>query len=93
MAEADQARLQEDLTLDSIVRRLQDRPQYTVNYLRKMEDGSERYFRIEFAKVNMPGGKMGIVCGFKDVDDDVRQGQAVQKALREAKKPKRRTAV
>ena len=86
VAEADQARLQEDLTLDSIVRRLQDRPQYTVNYLRKMEDGSERYFRIEFAKVNMPGGKMGIVCGFKDVDDDVRQGQAVQKALREAKK-------
>ena len=86
VAECDQERLQEILTLDSIVSRLRQKPQYTVNYLRKMEDGSEKYFRIEFAKVNMPGGKLGIVCGFKDVDEDVRQGQAVQKALREAKR-------
>ena len=50
-----------------------------------MDDGSQRYFRIEFAKVDMPGGKMGVVCGFKDVDDDVREGQAKQKALLEAR--------
>ena len=61
VAECDQERLQEILTLDSIVSRLRQKPQYTVNYLRKMEDGSEKYFRIEFEKVNMPGGKLGIV--------------------------------
>ena len=84
VAPADRERLQKELTLESIVSRLKERPQYSVNYLRMMSDGSERYFRIEFARVNMPGGRMGIVCGFKDVDEDVRQGQAIQKALREA---------
>ena len=86
VAPEDRERLQQELTLDCIVARLQERTQYSVNYLRQMEDGSQRYYRIEFAKVDMPHGKMGIVCGFKDVNDDVRHGQAVQKALREAEK-------
>ena len=29
---------------------------------------------------HMPGGKMGIVCGFKDVDAEVRQEQQIQQA-------------
>ena len=86
VAPIDQERLQRELTLPAIVRQLEKRPQYTVNYLRLMDDGSERYFRIEFAKVNMPGGKIGVVCGFKDVDADVREGQAMQQALREAQR-------
>ena len=86
VAPSDQARLNEELALANIVRRLEEKPQFNINYLRTMNDGSERYFRIEFARVNMPGGKMGVVCGFKDVDDDVREGQRVQKALQEAKR-------
>ena len=86
VAECDRERLEKDLELGQIASRLREKPLYTVNYLRMMPDGSERYFRIEFAKVNMPNGRMGVVCGFKDVDDDVREGQAVQKALRDAKK-------
>ena len=86
VAPQDQERLQRELTLDKIARRLEEKPQFNINYLRMMDDGSEHYFRIEFAKVNMPGGKMGVVCGFKDVDDDVREGQAVQKALRDAQR-------
>ena len=80
VAPCDQERLQEELTLESITRHLKEKPQFSVNYLRSMKDGSVRYFRIEFAKVDMPGGKMGVVCGFKDVDDDVRQEQAMQQA-------------
>ena len=80
VAPVDQERLEKELTLDCIAGRLKQRPQYSVNYLRTMDDGSERYFRIEFARVNMPGGKMGIVCGFKNVDEEVRQGQELQKA-------------
>ncbi|MBQ8095358.1 MAG: response regulator [Clostridia bacterium] len=86
VAPVDQERLQRELELSAIVERLRQKPQFSINYLRRTEDGTERYFRIEFAKVNMPGGKMGIVCGFKDVDEDVRQGQAVQKKLQEAKR-------
>ena len=86
VAACDQERLEKDLTLENIARRLNERKQFSVNYLRVMKDGSERYFRIEFAKVNMPGGKMGVVCGFKDIDDDVREGQAMQKALQDARR-------
>ena len=86
VAPEDQERLRRDLTLEGIVSRLKVRPQYNVNYLRVMDDGSQRYFCIEFAKVNMPGGKIGVVCGFKDVDEDVRQSQATQRALEEARR-------
>ncbi len=86
VSETDQARLQEELTLENITRRLKEKPQFSVNYLRKMNDGSERYFSIELAKVNMPGGKMGVVCGFKDVDDDVRHEQALQEGRRAEEK-------
>ena len=86
VAPCDRERLEKELELSNIAKRLTERKLYTVNYLRMMDDGSERYFRIEFAGVQMPNGKLGVVCGFKDVDDDVREGQAVQKALREAKR-------
>ena len=86
VAPSDRDRLQEELKLENLVQQLQNRPQYSVNYLRLMNDGSERHFRIEFAGLKMPEEKMGIVCGFKDVDQDVRRGQAVQKALQEVKR-------
>ena len=80
---SDQQRLQRELSMANIVRRLTEKPDFNITYLRLMSDGSRRYFRIEFAKVNMPGGKMGVVCGFKDVDEDVRQEHAIQQALQE----------
>ena len=86
VAASDRERLRKELELSNIVRRISEKHQYTVNYLRTMSDGSERYFRIEFAKVNMPDGRTGVVCGFKDVDEDVRNGQAMQKALQNARK-------
>ena len=90
VAEGDRDRLDRELSIPSLVCQLEAKPQFNINYLRKMDDGTERYFRIEFARLKMPGGKTGIVCGFKDVDADVRQGQAVQKALREAEEAKNR---
>ena len=78
VAKCDQKRLQKELSLDYMVKQLAVRPQYNLNYLRVMDDGTEKYFRIELARLNMPNGKMGVVCGFKDVDKDVRQAQAIQ---------------
>ena len=89
VAESDRERLQRELTLQSIIEKLSEKPQFTINYLRDMKDGTERYFRIEFAKVNMPGGRMGVVCGFKDVDDDVRRGQAAQQKLLEEERKRK----
>ena len=85
VSETDQERMQEELTIGRIVDRLRNKPQFNICYLRKMDDGSERYFRIEFARVNMPDGKMGVVCGFKDVDEEVREEQALQTGLIEAR--------
>ena len=82
----DRERLDKELDLRHIVNRLESKPQLSLNYQRLMPDGSRRYYRVEYAKVNMPDGKKGIVCGFKDVDEEVREGQAIQKALREAKR-------
>lgn len=81
VAPADQNRLADELELEKIAQRLQDKPQFTMNYLRVMDDGSKRYFSIEFAKVNMPNGKMGIVCGFKDIDEEVRKAHEQNQAL------------
>ncbi|MDO4869146.1 MAG: response regulator [Bacillota bacterium] len=86
VAPSDRARLHEELTMENIVKRLEEKPQFNVNYLRTMDDGSERYFRIEFAKVSMPNGRMGVVCGFKDVDDDIREQIEIRQALEEGKK-------
>ncbi|MBR1662225.1 MAG: response regulator [Acidaminococcaceae bacterium] len=82
----DRERLDKELDLRHIVNRLESKPQLSLNYQRLMPDGSRRYYRVEYAKVNMPDGKKGIVCGFKDVDEEVREGLAIQKALREAKR-------
>ena len=79
VAECDRERLQRELSLDYMVEQLRARPQYNLNYLRLMEDGSEKHFRIELARMNMPNGKLGVVCGFKDVDKDVRMAQALQR--------------
>ena len=93
VAPADQARLQEELALENIARRLKEESRFSVNYLRSMDDGSEHYFRIEFAKVNMPGGKLGVVCGFTDVDAEtrrtLRQNEALTDALAAARQANR----
>ena len=78
VAPCDQERLRQELALDSIVKHLEASSQFSLNYLRRMGDGSEKHFRIEFARLNMPNGKMGVVCGFKDVDKDVRAARIIQ---------------
>lgn len=83
VAPQDRARMHEELELSNIVRRLKEEPQYFIQY-RRILDGEERYFRVELAKVDMPDGKMGVVCGFKDVDDEVRREMSTRQALRDA---------
>ena len=80
----DQKRLMEDLELDKMAKRLRETSQYSVTFLRVMDDGRKKYFKIEFAKANMPDGKMGMVVGFKDVDEETREHLAQNKALSDA---------
>lgn len=81
--EEDRARFLESVTPENIISGTESQLIYSVPFRRVFEDGI-RYYRLEFAKLDLPDGKTGIVGGFKNVDDEVRKEQQIQQALREA---------
>ena len=85
VAKEDQERMQEEISLPHILKQFETRDRFTVNFIRALESGP-RHYRINFGKVCMPGGRMGVMMGFKDVDEEVRHGRAMQQALEDAKK-------
>ena len=87
VAEEDRERLQEQMSLPYILKRFETKDRFSVNFIRALDSGP-RHYRIDFGKIHMPGGRIGVMMGFKDVDDEVRQGRAYQKALADAKKAK-----
>ena len=82
VAEEDRERMQEQISLPYILKQLERRNQFSVNFIRNLDSGP-RHYRIDFGKVRMPGGQMGVTMGFKDVDEEVRQGRAMQERLQE----------
>ena len=85
IAPEDQERMQEEMSLPYILKRFETRDRFSINFIRAMESGP-RHYRIDFGKIYMPGGKIGVMMGFKDVDEEVRQGRAYQKALEDTRK-------
>ena len=83
VAEEDKERMQEQIGLPYILEQFKTRDSFSVNFIRALESGS-RYYRVDFGKVHMPGGRIGVTMGFKDVDDEVRKDQEMQRTLREA---------
>ena len=81
--EEDRERFLEAVTPENIVRNTESRLIYSILFRRVFDTGI-RYYRLEFAKLDLPDGKTGIVTGFKDVDEEVRKEQQIQQALREA---------
>ena len=85
VAEEDRERMQEEISLPHILKMFETKYKFSVNFIRDF-DGDKRHYRIDFGKVYMPEGHIGVTMGFKDVDEEVRQGRAVREALEEAKK-------
>lgn len=83
VAPSDRERLEKELTLKNIIANTTSKKVFGVVFKRVVGD-KECYYRIEFAQVQLPNGKTGIVAGFKDVDDDVRKDQEIQQVLRDA---------
>ena len=83
VAEEDRERMQVQIGLPYILEQFETRDQFSVSFLRDLE-GGPRHYRIDFGKVFMPGGRIGVTMGFKDVDDEIRQEHAMQKALDDA---------
>ena len=81
--EEDRQQFLDAVTPENIVANTEDKIIYSVPFRRVFETGI-RYYRLEFAKLDLGDGETGIVAGFKDVDDEVRKEQQIQQALREA---------
>ncbi|MBQ9210383.1 MAG: response regulator [Clostridia bacterium] len=85
VAEEDREWMQEKISLPYILQQFETRDQYSVHFVRTLATGP-RYYRIDLGKVTLPEGKIGVMMGFKDVDDVIQQDRATQKALEQAKK-------
>ena len=84
VAKEDQERMLEEISLPYIIDQLKDKNTFSVNFLRHFPEGN-RYYRINFGKIVMPKGKMGVMMGFRDVDEEIKKDQALRDALNEAK--------
>lgn len=70
--EEDRQRFLDAVTPENIITNTQDKLIYSVPFRRVFEDGI-RFYRVEFARIDMENGKTNIVTGFKDVDEEVRK--------------------
>ena len=84
VAEEDRERMQEQISLPYILKQFETRDRFSVDFIRALRSGP-RYYRIDFGKVYMPGGRTGVMMGFMDIDDEVRQERAYQKAVETAR--------
>ncbi|MBR4456646.1 MAG: response regulator [Solobacterium sp.] len=85
VAPEDQERMQEQIGLPYILEQFRHGNQFSVTFLRNLETGL-RHYRVDIAKVFMPGSRTGVMMGFKDVDEEVRHDHAMMQALNDARK-------
>jgi PAS domain S-box-containing protein len=80
--EEDKQQFLDGVSLENIVRNTESKPIYSVPFRRVFEHGV-RHYRVEFSKLDLPGGKTGIVTGFRNVDEEVNKELQIQQSLRE----------
>ncbi len=85
VAKEDRERMQEEIGLPYILKQFESRNSFTVSFVRTLENGP-RHYQVDLIRVFMPGGRTGVIMGFKDVDEDVRHRKAMQQALENAQR-------
>jgi diguanylate cyclase (GGDEF)-like protein/PAS domain S-box-containing protein len=81
--EQDREWLRKEVSLANVLANTASKKQFAVTY-RRLTEKADRYYRVEFIRLNMPDGKTGIIYGFKDVDYDVRNEQLLREQLQAA---------
>ena len=84
IAPEDRERMQTEISLPYMLKQFEERDRFSVMFLRDLPGGL-RYYLIDIAKVNMPGGRTGVMMGFRDVDDDIRRVQELQDIISETR--------
>ena len=72
--EEDRQRFLDSVTAENIVKNTSNSLIYSVPF-RRVFDSEIRHYRVEFTRLDLPGGKTGIVGGFKNVDEEVKRSQ------------------
>jgi len=85
VAKEDRERMQVEIGLPYILEQFESRNSFTVSFIRALESGP-RHYVVDLIKVFMPGGRTGVILGFKDVDEDVLHRKAMQQALEDAQR-------
>ena len=70
--EEDRQRFLDAIAPENILRNTENRLIYSVPFRRVFDDGI-RYYRVEFVRMDLGGGKANIVTGFRDVDEETRR--------------------
>ncbi len=87
--EEDRERIHKELSLENMLRELEDKNQFTVQFLRRYADGTpSRYFRVDVGKIRLPDDRIGVTIGFKDIDKDYRTTIEAERALAAAEQAK-----
>ena len=75
--------LRREIALPNIKKELAESKRFAVTYRRTL-NGESRYYRVEFIRLKLKDGKSGIIYGFKDVDDEVRNEKKLKTDLQAA---------
>ncbi len=89
VAKEDQERLREELSIPHIMKQFSEHDRFSVTFIRRFESGN-RYYRVEFSKVRMPGGRTGVAMGFLDVDDEILKERSYIQAIQDVKQEQER---
>lgn len=94
--EDDREMLRQAVSLDTLKNELAKKKQYYVNY-RKYKDGSAVYFQMKAVSAGTGDDGLGIVLGFRSVDEETRkemeQNRLLEAALSQANKASRAKSV
>ncbi len=73
--EEDRQEFLDAVTPESIVRNTENQTVYSV-FFRRVFEKDIRHYRIDFVKLDLPGGKTGIAAGFKNAEKEVHRSGA-----------------
>lgn len=82
----DRERMRKSILLTEVLHQLEENNIYSVNYLRRDENGIVRYHQISFINADTESGSRQFVYAFRDIDKIVKEENSFKQELRDAKK-------
>lgn len=85
VCDEDKERLRRQVNIKVVLEQLSKSDFYAVNYMRQKENGEVDYNQVAFANADTSDGRKRLVFGFRNIDDVLKQEQALRKEISDAK--------